>query len=1058
MAAVSQRSHHSLMASSLDAHTAPRIAVAFPETVKVLAIRAQFQKDNDATTTGDGTFVLSASTADTTLDAPPHDAGYFRAHLLFLEHYYARVSKGKVAVTYTLLDSVVTLPSPLSRYSPGVGTSNVPVIELARDVWTAADSLHLVPDFNAYDCFVVFHAGIGHDVDLLSQLGEDPTPNDIPSLFIGPAGFQTAFGAGYQGIPVHGGAFVKNSIIMPETESRSIPGIGGDFFLELGINGLLCSSFGNFLGLPDLFNTKTGASGIGRFGLMDGQAIFSFGGAFPPEPSAWEKYWLGWIAPVEVPPGVNHSITIPAVSLADTVYRVPISSQEYFLVENRSRDPYRTGITVTSELNGVSRVQTFTRDVAGFNANSISGLAGVVTDVTVPDWSLPGETEDDGTFYDGGVLIWHIDETVIAQGLATDAVNADPSRRGVDLEEADGSQDIGQTYDLFTPGSGSEDGTAWDYWYAGNNISPVYKNEFSRVSYPDSRSNSGANSHITIRDFSGRSPHMTAIVDRGDQTIVPLAGFPKQLTQVLAGQSLAIAPLGSAPGAIIAAAAGTRVAPQQKTDSLLLPEPGKLFAWNSVGESALASGVSSGLVAQTPPNQEFTAGAAVGDLNGNGTTVIAIPSQTVGGQQSALLLYASHDVSPADGLLDLIARVPLDKPVMTVPCLGDSLVIVGDTGGRVRVISGTGAVVDSFLVNHDTAAAVIGISKLPGHGSFVAVTSDGSVFAFSRSSHGARTLSDRSMSLGHPVAGPGAVALTGNGPRIAIATTDGLLFVLDTNLVVQSGFPVNTGSTIPSSAVWADIDGDGSRDIVVASGMRVCVYNKNGVSLDGFPVTIRAERPIASSPIVGDVDGDGLADIVVVTGDGVVAAVNRHAVMLTGFPLAAGQGSQTLALFTIPGTTTGSTLRALAVASAGDGSINAWSTGAAVSPESVILPWPQYQHDAGHSGFDPTVLATGQPIASGFMPKERAYNWPNPIHGGKTMIRYYLSETAAVHVKIFTLAGDLVTEFAGPGVGGLDNEIPWDVSGVQSGIYFARIEASGSSSSAINIIKIAVVK
>jgi hypothetical protein len=67
-------------------------------------------------------------------------------------------------------------------------------------------------------------------------------------------------------------------------------------------------------------------------------------------------------------------------------------------------------------------------------------------------------------------------------------------------------------------------------------------------------------------------------------------------------------------------------------------------------------------------------------------------------------------------------------------------------------------------------------------------------------------------------------------------------------------------------------------------------------------------------------------------------------------------------------------------------------------------------------------------------------------------------DNARVRIKIFDLAGDLVADFAGPGVGGLDNEVLWDVSGIQSGVYFARIEATGDAGSGIAIVKIAVVK
>ena len=80
---------------------------------------------------------------------------------------------------------------------------------------------------------------------------------------------------------------------------------------------------------------------IGRFGLMDGQSLFSYNGIFPPEPSAWEKIYLGWISPVVISSG-SGIFKIPTNSKTiqrDTsVYKVLISSKEYFLIENRNRD------------------------------------------------------------------------------------------------------------------------------------------------------------------------------------------------------------------------------------------------------------------------------------------------------------------------------------------------------------------------------------------------------------------------------------------------------------------------------------------------------------------------------------------------------------------------------------------------------------------------------------------------------------------------------------------------------------------------------------------------
>ncbi|MEK6572063.1 MAG: T9SS type A sorting domain-containing protein, partial [Bacteroidota bacterium] len=119
--------------------------------------------------------------------------------------------------------------------------------------------------------------------------------------------------------------------------------------------------------------------------------------------------------------------------------------------------------------------------------------------------------------------------------------------------------------------------------------------------------------------------------------------------------------------------------------------------------------------------------------------------------------------------------------------------------------------------------------------------------------------------------------------------------------------------------------------------------------------------------------------------------------------------------------------------------------------------WGNTFGDPLHSGFENSP-ATVQPRTTEFFPTDRVYNWPNPVYGGSTQIRYFLKTSADVKVKIFDLAGDKVAEMSGPGIGGIDNEVKWDVSNVQSGLYIARIEANGSGERGVALVKIAVVK
>jgi hypothetical protein len=234
---------------------------AFPDTFRVFAIMVQFQKDNDSRTTGAGEFDSLFTTAygDTIIDPLPHNRQYFQNHLTFLENYFRKVSDGKAIVKGEVFDRVFTLPNRMQNYSPARNAPNNEAIgRLIIDAWRLADSLHPEIDFSKYQAFIIFHAGVGRDINLTDEFGFDPTPFDIPSLYIGLNGLKSFFGSSYRGIPVDGGrVFITNSAIIPETENREITGITGTALLQLGINGLIVGSFGSFLGLPDLFDTKT---------------------------------------------------------------------------------------------------------------------------------------------------------------------------------------------------------------------------------------------------------------------------------------------------------------------------------------------------------------------------------------------------------------------------------------------------------------------------------------------------------------------------------------------------------------------------------------------------------------------------------------------------------------------------------------------------------------------------------------------------------------------------------------------------------------------------------
>lgn len=152
--------------------------------------------------------------------------------------------------------------------------------------------------------------------------------------------------------------------------------------------------------LPDLYDRDGSSYGTGVWDIMSGGAWLGRGVA-PPHLSAWSKKKIGWSKPTEIKTSGTYSF--PAVEQnPSAIFQVALSLNnplEYFLLEYRKQTGW--------------------------------------------DRLLPGS----------GLLIWHVDESRID--------NQDETRKLVDLEEADGRDDLdhrrnrGDAGDMF-PGSSTK--------------------------------------------------------------------------------------------------------------------------------------------------------------------------------------------------------------------------------------------------------------------------------------------------------------------------------------------------------------------------------------------------------------------------------------------------------------------------------------------------------------------------------------------------------------------------------------------------------------------------
>lgn len=450
----------------------------------------EFQPDSNPLTFGDGTFNLAARDSGF-LGSWPHDSSFFANHLVFLKNWWERVSQNRLSIQPLLVSGTIRLPNPMATYSSVGQPADTGYARLIRDFSRAAaahPSVAALPVSSIPTHFILFHAGLGRDINWIQILGGDPTPADLSSIFLGKKWFDRVYGT----VPeIKSGLPLDNLSVLPETLSRTVTSFGQTVLINFGINGLMVANTGNFLGLPDLYDSKTGRSRAGRFGLMDGYGFFNYNGFLPTPPSAWELYQLGWVTPRvfdvwNLPAQLNFSDSEP-----QPVF-IHAGNGRYFLVERRLR--YSAGsqrqVTVTTTDQGTVNQKTYTFDASRFYPYNQTDLKGVLTDIDNPEWVIPsGYTLRNGVndTIDGGLLIWRLDDSRLRELLASGKESElnTGSKPVLTLIEADGSADIGASFGDFSAGSGSETGTVFDYWYE-TNIAPLFTGEWSERSTPSS--------------------------------------------------------------------------------------------------------------------------------------------------------------------------------------------------------------------------------------------------------------------------------------------------------------------------------------------------------------------------------------------------------------------------------------------------------------------------------------------------------------------------------------------------------------------------------------------
>ncbi len=968
------------------------------DTLNILAIMVQFQPDLYDATVGNGTFgsVYSEQTASRTdiIDPLPHDKVYFENHLEFVKNYYEKNSNGKLHVNYTVADNIVTLDNTMRVYSPEVGSDDFSgIVNLAQESWQKFSAQNPNFDFSQYDMFVVFHAGVGRDVSLPGSLGLE---RDIPSVYLSLNSMRYYLGNTFDGIEVGNNFKIKNSAILPETESRESATIVGTALYQLTINGLAVSMVGSYLGLPDLYNTETGYSAIGRFGLMDGQSIFAYGGAFPPAPSPIEKMWLGWIEPKEIylkDTKVDLTTYAKAQAGDTTLVKIPINSSEYFLIENRQRDADNNGAVITYKLGNRSHTIVLSNDTTGFNNYDIDTLRGVVTDVDEFDWALPGK----------GIVIWHIDENVINANRASNTINNDKTHKGVAVMEADGIFDIGEIFTTIFGDTFVGEGEQNDFWFDGN-TGHYFADAFTPESKPSSESYLGANSGIYITRFSSVSNIMSFDLKFNFNEF--------RLKKVIS-----------------------------------LPQSGKVDFVNSVpvsntGHFTVQSGNTvyvynrEGTLINTLNNFSETPNI----LLGNSITYIIgnvgnkINFFSIDGNSTKLdsFYIKGNLTSRITGLLDVLSPF---------------LFAVENNGiNKIYTVDYPNEAVDtsSFVI-------VDKITQILSAHNFLLAIGEKSLYDVSSMSYtdGAPQFQAENNIL------EGAFADVSNPygdelSKIILLEKNNLIEVVNAGTYEKyASFKLEGKEQITDFSL-VDL-GDGVYPYInYSADGKNYFYNLEGVLSDYSPLEDDNEEGYLGAGITFTPNGEN-AHILNSTSDGRLFFFDKDRMSSRPSPFfSLGSPLVQSPIFFMDHDST------KIVAADNSGKIYLFNYPKKISS---LKPFWSGKYSDGANNMYFNLMLPSSSVDNNFK-LVNAYNWPNPVYGNTTNFRFKVTEDSEIKIIIFDMAGTKVTELNGRASKDMDNEIAWDVSSVQSDVYFANFQATGinSNKTESKLIKVVVVK
>jgi M6 family metalloprotease-like protein len=1013
-------------ARPLAAGTAALPAPGPVDTVRVAFLRVDFLSDRGGSaSTGTGRFNLApGDTFANPVDPPPHDRDFFRKHGEALARYYDVQSYGRVRIEVDVWpagrDSAYHL-TDMADFGPWRFGSSIfrAAVDLMRACFFAADSQSIavgdrVP-WDRYDRFVILHAGS----DLQSDLDQD-SRHDIPSFTM----------------------FVDDTdrVVFPDSSNRDRPIDRVAFLPETinqddaygALNGVNAHENGhNLFGMGDVYDIASALPVVGYWSLMDSgnlvgslvadrdTVIFAVG-LLPPSVDPFQRDFLLDQGLLQFRrPGAADTAEFRLLGSQRTndFVKLDLSSDEYVILENRYLAP----------------------------ADSVRLLRDDTTGVVL------GPREPDGFEYDallpaGGILAWHVDESVIPflTSLRTNpdfGFNSNPRRLGLQILEADGLDDLGDLGSPFLLGG------EFDPWQAS--VAPV----LSDTTIPSLVPNQGTRPHARVEFLDDASDTMRVRVTRRWQ----LPGWPVSANFPPGGPSLVAADLDDdGRPEVVWAGGDTSITDTSLAAREAVRDSAAIFAvrWDGRGIGG-ADTLDFAHLDRRPLREVAMLASGLTEGAVFAVTEYAGPGDALGGRLWALRPTGA----PLPGF-----PVTLPSPATTPPLVTGTYdqgwqVLVGCADGSVRAVDPNGAVVaTSPPVGSGAVSGRLALwspqSSLPPvawTGRLAAGDDAGALRVFQfpslasvpgwSASAGGSGFAPSLLWLRLGGAGPNAAEECGAAgtPTLVAQDRDRLWAYCADSPALLSGWGASFGDTLVPGLAAGDPDGDGFPEVIV-QGRRsqLAFINRTGRPSPGWPRRGTTEGfATHSPPLALDLSGDGRPEVVALNASGVIAALDGGGGTPSGWPLATGAGAE--------GTLLAADLDA-------DGSLEVVAPdrfgrlyGYAVSASvlEAASPWRMPGGDPGrHAAL--TGGATSSPGAPGAGPlvvgSLKAY--PNPARRKPIQFAYQLSEDATVEFRVLDSSGHEVARWTRAGRRA-DNLETWDPSAVPAGLYVAHVRFSG---------------